>query len=181
MRRNRAKESRRAQVWFWCLGHFGTLGLIATLDEPFRSGHLRTLSLSPLSTTADYLHTATFLCFAACFISLYHFLYASDPCILSCDPATELPVQKRLAAVQPCMHCGSRPSTRSRHSRSLDVCVHKFDHTCWMLSTDIGDRTHGAFGLYAILQVRPANVSSVGVCVTTWAQLGCVLQQRRCS
>lgn len=79
----------------------------------------------------------------AALAATYSVLYASDPGFLEHQPAGNA---ARLSAIQQlqipgassCPYCGCLPTARSKHSKSSGQCVHKFDHFCWWLSTDIG-------------------------------------------
>lgn len=142
------------QVWVWIAANLGTFCIIAVTDPAVRStlavlATLHTASANP----GAVMRALVFMTCAACTIALYGWLYAGDPGFLRTDAQGELAVQQRSYGQEPCAHCGCRPSSRSRHSRALGMCVHRFDHSCWFLSTDVGDRNHGAFGAYLVAQV----------------------------
>lgn len=99
--------------------------------------HLQALSLLIVLTT---------------FAALYRLLYGSDPGFFGQESdAKHLQMEQAFAFA--CPYCGSRPTNRSHHSKVSGQCVHKFDHSCWLLSTDVGDRNHRAFWVYLVLQV----------------------------
>jgi DHHC palmitoyltransferase len=141
------------QVWLWLIAQFGTLAVIVSTDPSVRNT-LRRLIVhgSGSAYTRALWETGKFAICAACTVALYSWLYASDPGFLRSDAQGPWHVQTRTAGQAPCPHCGCRPSLRCKHSKLSGQCVHKFDHSCWFLSTDIGDRTHGAFTLYMALQ-----------------------------
>lgn len=102
--------------------------------------------------STDDIQALTLLVLLPTFTALYHQLYASDPGFLGPESAAKH-LQVDDAFVFACPYCGSKPTNRSKHSKVTGQCVHKFDHSCWMLSTDIGDRNHGIFWMFLFLQV----------------------------
>jgi hypothetical protein len=134
--------------------HFGTLALIIAVDKDLGRMLARGLTYGlDMSWSTDHMQTLLLIVCIAAFIRLYIHLYASDPGFLHSEGDKELLVQQRTGNVHPCVHCGCKPSIRSRHSKMTGQCVHKFDHSCFFLSTDIGDRTHGLFMLYMVFQM----------------------------
>jgi DHHC palmitoyltransferase len=59
------------------------------------------------------------------------------------------------------------------------VCVHKFDHSCWLLSSDIGDKNHREFITYIFLECflvcwAISACLQVAICMPSTAmRLGC--------
>eukprot|EP00892_Ulva_mutabilis_P007745 jgi/Ulvmu1/5342/UM022_0136.1 len=88
------------------------------------------------------------------FAAAYMGLYGSDPGFLGHQRGDDHPgtQQLQLPGASACPYCGSFPTARSKHSKGSGQCVHKFDHFCWWLSTDIGDRNHGLFWVYMMMQ-----------------------------
>ena len=101
----------------------------------------------------DHFQALSLLIVLTTFATLYCSLYGSDPGFLGSESDARY-LQMDPAFTFACPYCGSRPTNRTKHSKVSGQCVHKFDHSCWLLSTDIGDRNHGAFWAYLVLQVR---------------------------
>ena len=193
----------RLQVWLWLLLHFGMLAVLLVLCPDLRSALLTaTTHLSTFTFTRQHLRQSLpLLSFCACaiaFLLLYRWLYASDPGFLHTDAQGPFEVQLATAGQGACAHCGCRPSVRCKHSKLSGQCVHKFDHSCWFLSTDIGDRTHGAFAIYmaaqtgwilwALFQLWPVGTACMTVrrqtlCDSTaaWQRTGAAIAFMWCS
>jgi DHHC palmitoyltransferase len=119
------------------LCHSTTLGL-----------KLRNALYSPAASW-DSIYALTLCSTLIAFAALYYNLYGSDPGFLGPESDAK---HMLLPHASPCPYCGCKPSARSRHSKFTGQCVHKFDHSCWLLSTDIGDRNHGSFWVLVLLQ-----------------------------
>ena len=152
------KRTVLMQIYMW-LGQWLLLPLLyysTPLGASIRSAMGFHAGSTVVSTawTLDHIHALALLFTLATFATLYRSLYASDPGFLGSESdAKHLQMDPELAFA--CPYCGSRPTTRSKHSKVSGQCVHKFDHSCWLLSTDIGDRNHGIFWVYLVLQESP--------------------------
>lgn len=161
------------QVWLWLGAHFGTLAIILAVDSSLR---LKFTSVTRSWWSTGHVYAFFFALFACAFLAMYRWLYASDPGFLRSDSEGPLAVQLRTAGQRACTHCGCRPTQRSKHSTLSGLCVHRFDHSCWILATDIGDRTHGVFTAFCAAQLA---WTLWGLRHLSDAALGCALHGAR--
>lgn len=138
------------QVWVW-LSQFLMLPLLYFSTSFGADVNAWAFPGGPVpSGTLVYLLTLASVLFAFCLA--YAALYGSDPGFLDSHQrqasAEQTAVQQlQLRGASACAYCGCIPTTRSKHSKGSGQCVHKFDHFCWWLSTDIGascPRPHSA-------------------------------------
>lgn len=137
----RLQAQRVLQVWVWLAQwlllpvlyggtSFGpVVNAWAFPDEPIARHHI--------------IYLLTLASVLAAFAALYTALYGSDPGFLEHQQShpgagTSALQQLQLPGASACPYCGCLPTARSKHSKGSGQCVHKFDHFCWWLSTDIG-------------------------------------------
>jgi hypothetical protein len=68
--------------------------------------------------------------------------------VLACDETPTLPSRRKY-----CRRCNTSPPIRSHHCKDCRRCVATFDHHCNFLGMCIGERNHGRFLLFALLQL----------------------------
>lgn len=132
----------------WATVHLGHLVTLYATET--RLTALLTAGFLPSRTWSRTHAESLIICASlAALLTLYYLLYASNPGWLT----TNSSVTQCGAGAGVCAFCGVPPSNRSHHSKNTGQCVHKFDHFCWLLSTDVGDANHRAFLVYLALEV----------------------------
>lgn len=129
------------QVWVW-LSQFLMLPVLYASTSLGSVVNSWAFPVGPIARS-DTIYLHTLACVIAAFCLSYAALYGSDPGFLGNTKGQTSEEQVALQQLQlrgssACAYCGSVPTARCKHSKASGQCVHKFDHFCWWLSTDIG-------------------------------------------